>query len=196
VCALLIGALLGGMTATANATPQNVGGADIGVSFAVPPYCAVQKGPGTLDAVCDPEGDSDKSREGPAATALYFAASVAAVPEDKGLAPDALSQRYTLEDFKKALPEEICGREKPRGLKIENATRRIEGRTLSYSATVVCPAVRFMGLGVRRASVRHILRDGQRYQVQARALDADFERSKDEIETFFASLKFSLEKTP
>lgn len=184
------------MIGAANAVPLSAGGSEIGVTFAVPPYCAVNQGPGTVDAVCDPEGDSDKSREGPASTALYFAASVVAAPDDKGLAPDALGRRYTLDDFEKGLAEAVCGQDKPRGLRIENAARLVEGGVLSYSAVVVCPPVRFMGLDARRASVRHILRDGRRYQLQARALDADFERSKSDIDAFFGSLKFSSEKMP
>jgi hypothetical protein len=180
----------------AMAVPATVNSTNMGVTFIVPPYCAVHQGPGTIDAVCDPDGDSDKSIAGPASTALYFEVVTTVAADEKSLTPEALGQRYSLDAFKAGLGDTVCGQDKPRGLKIENAERAVEGTVLSYTATVTCPDVRFMGLGPRRASVRHVLRDGRRYQIQARALAEDFDRVRPDLDTFFDSLKFSSERTP
>jgi hypothetical protein len=65
-----------------------------------------------------------------------------------------------------------------------------------YTAEVLCPEIRFLGLGARRAVVRTIVGPGRRYQVAVRSLVADFERLKPFVDAFFASLRIEPEKGP
>lgn len=194
VCGLGSGLLAGiGSVVAGAALTVDLGG--VGATFSVPPYCATQEGPGTFEAVCDPEGDSEKSRAGPAASALYFEISVRSVPEDKGLSAKALADRYSMAEFQKDLPEAICGEEKSRGIKLDKPEQVAAADSLVYRITLTCPEVRFLGLPERKAAVRYELRNGRRILVQARSLSDDFPRVQREMDAFFASLKFEPERT-
>lgn len=187
-----------------------------GVAVAVPPWCATREGPGTLEAVCDPEGESDRSREAQANAALYLEVSVADAPEDRGLAADAALARHPIAAFTSELPDAVCGQARDKRMKIEAAAlapgatapgatspgATSQGATAAgataagYEARVTCPPVRFLSLRPREARVRTYLSDGRRIRLLARAPADDFARLVPDIDAFFASLKIDPRRAP
>lgn len=166
----------------------------LGVRFTVPEHCSMQEGPGTIEAVCDPSGDAAKSAAGSAAFSLFLEIVMQEAPEDRDQPLDALAQRYSFGQFERELPGAVCG--DPAKVKIENAMQLFEGARVVYTASVLCPEIRFLGLGQRRGVVRTVVGPGRRYQILARALVNDFERVKPVIDTFLASLHIEPEKSP
>jgi hypothetical protein len=156
-------------------------------SVALPSACRHEEGPGTLDAVCSPELDAEKSASASTAAALVLEVGVEAVPDDAGKAPADLAQRYGEAQFKAELPEAICGT--PEKVKVENAKQVLEDARVVYTADIACPEIKFLGLGERRASVRFLITPGLRYRLMARALKDDFEQRKEAIDAFFASFR-------
>jgi hypothetical protein len=167
---------------------------DLGVRFAVPAYCSAIEGPGTIEAVCDPSGDAARSATAQAATALKLEIVMLPTPADAGQPIEILVTRYGFGHFQEDVPAAVCGAETR--VKIEDAVQIFEGGRVVYTASVLCPEIRFLGLGARRAVVRAIVGPGRRYQVFARALEADFQRLKPEIDAFLASLRIEPEKSP
>ena len=167
-----------------------------GVAVAVPPWCATREGPGTLEAVCDPDGESDRSREAQANAALYLEVSVADVPEDRGLAADAALARHPIAAFTSELPDAVCGQARDKRMKIEAAVLAPGATAAGYEARVTCPPVRFLSLGPREARVRTYLSDGRRIRLLARAPGDDFARLGPDIDAFFASLKIDPRRAP
>ena len=176
------------------AAPIDIESQDLGVRFTMPEHCGAMEGPGTIEAICDPSGDATKSATAQAASALKLEIVVHPTPDDKDQPLDVLAARYSFGQFEKDLPAAICGDEAR--VKIENAMQLFEGTRVVYTASVLCPEIRFLGLGARRAVVRTIVGPGKRYQVAARSLATDFERLKPSIDAFFASLRIDPEKSP
>ena len=174
--------------------PVDVESADLGVRFAMPAHCSAIEGPGTIEAVCDPGGDAARSATVEAAVALKLEIVMHATPADAGQPVEALVTRYGFSHFQEDVPAAVCGAETR--VKIEDAVQIFEGARVVYTASVLCPEIRFLGLGARRAVVRAIVGPGRRYQVFARALEADFQRLKPEIDAFLASLRIEPEKSP
>jgi hypothetical protein len=180
---------------TVAAAPIDIESQDLGVRFAVPEHCSAMEGPGTLEAICDPSGDATKSAPVATAAALKLEIIMQPTPENKGEPPDVLAARYSFGQFQKDVPAAVCGDEAR--VKIEDAMQLFEGALVVYTANVLCPEIRFLGLGQRRAVVRTIVRPDRQYQVAARALASDFERLKPAIDAFFASLRIGEpEKSP
>jgi hypothetical protein len=166
----------------------------LGVRFTVPEHCQTQEGPGTIEAVCDPSGDAAKSAIISAASSLFLEVVMQEVPQDRDQPPPALAERYPLSQFEKDLPLAVCGAEAK--VKIENAAQLFQETRVVYTATVLCPEVRFLGLNQRRSIVRTIVGPGRRYQIQARAQVEDFERAKPVIDAFLASVRLEPEQRP
>jgi hypothetical protein len=158
-------------------------------SVALPMGCRHDEGPGTLDAVCASDLDLDKSAQASAANALVLEVGVEAVPADAGAAPADLAQRYGEAQFKEELAEAVCGEPDRAKVKIEGAKQVLEGARVVYTAGVLCPEIKFLGLGERRASVRFLIAPGLRYRLMARALKEDFETHKEAVDAFFASFR-------
>lgn len=180
---------------TVAAAPITIESQDLGVRFAAPEHCSAMEGPGTVEAICDPSGDAAKSATTAAASALKLEITMQATPQNKGEPPDVLAARYSFGQFQKDVPAAVCGDEAR--VKIEDAVQLFEGALVVYTANVLCPEIRFLGLGQRRAVVRTIVGPDRQYQVAARALVSDFERLKPAIDAFFASLRIGEpEKSP
>ena len=156
-------------------------------SVALPAGCRHEEGPGTLDAVCSPELDAEKSAAMSMAAGLVLEVGVETVPDDASKAPADLAQRYTETQFKEELAEAICGT--PDKVKIANAKQVLEDARVVYTADVACPEIKFLGLGERRASVQFLITPGLRYRLMARALKDDYEQRKEAIDAFFASFR-------
>ena len=179
----------------ASATSQPVGttkpfeNTEYRYSVALPAGCRHEEGPGTLDAVCSPELDPDKSAEASSTNSLVLEVVAELVPDDNGKATAALAQGFSEEDFRKELPEMICGEADSDRVKIENLARVVEDARVVYVANVTCPEIKFLALGERRATARYLITAGLRYRLMARALKEDYEQRKDAIDAFFSSFK-------
>lgn len=176
------------------AAPLNIESPNLGIRFMVPEHCSALEGPGTIEAICDPSGDAGKSTTMEAAIALKLEVVMLPTPDDRDQPVEVLVARYGFGQFEKDVPAAVCGDEAR--VKIEDAGQFFEGSRVVYNASVVCPEIRFLGLGARRAVVRTIVGPGKRYQVVARALATDFERLKPTIDAFFASLQIEPERSP
>jgi hypothetical protein len=153
-----------------------------------PSACRSEEGPGTLDAICSPDLDPDKSAEASADASLVFEVVAEPVPGDVGKASTVLAQSFGEGDFKQELPEMVCGGGSDR-VRIDNLAKVVEDTRVVYTADVICPEVKFLGIGERRASARYLITPGLRYRLVARALSDDYTQRKDTIDAFFSSFK-------
>jgi hypothetical protein len=124
-----------------------------------------------------------------AASALVLEVGAETVPADAGVATADLAQRYGETQFKEELPEAVCGEPDRAKVKIDGPRQVLEEARVVYTASVVCPEIKFLGLGERRAQVRFTITPGVRYRVMARALKDDFDKRKEVVDAFFASFK-------
>ena len=184
----LIGALLAA-TADAGEDTKVFEVAEYRYSVELPKGCRHDEGPGTLDAICSPDLDPEKSAAASAAVALVLEVGVEAVPADHGAAPAELAQRYGETQFKEELAEAICGEPERAKVKIHNAKQVLEATRVVYTAGVTCPEIKFLGLGERRAMVQFVIAPGLRYRLMARAPTEDFEKRKEAVDAFFASFR-------
>jgi hypothetical protein len=155
----------------------------------LPAGCRYQEGPGTLDAVCSAEMDAEKSALASAAESLVLEVSAEAVADDAGKPVAALAERYDTKEFRAALPEAVCGEADATRVKIANVQQVLESERVVYTADVVCPEVRFLGLGERLAAVRFLVTPGLRYRLMARAPKEEFERRQPAVDAFFSSFR-------
>lgn len=158
-------------------------------SVALPRACRHDEGPGTLDAICSPDLNAEKSAQVSAAAALLLEVGVETVPADAGATPTDLAQRYGETQFKEELAEAVCGEADRAKVKVEDAKQVLEEARVVYTAGVSCPEIKFLGLGERRASVRFLITPGLRYRLMARAPKEDFEQRKEAVDAFFASFR-------
>jgi hypothetical protein len=156
----------------------------------LPAGCRYEEGPGTLDAVCSPELDAEKSNATTTAAALLLEVGVETVADDAGKTPADLVQRYGEAEFKAELPESVCGESERTRVKIENSKQVLDEARVMYTADVTCPEIKFLGLGERRAAVQVLITPGLRYRLMARALKDDFEQRKEVVDAFFTSFRF------
>jgi len=163
--------------------------AELRYSVELPNGCRHDEGPGTLDAICSPDLDPEKSAAASAAMALVLEVAVEPVPADAGAQPAELAQRYGEAQFKEELAEAICGESDRAKVKIDNPKQVLESARVVYTAGVTCPEIKFLGLGERRAMVQFVIAPGLRYRLMARALTEDFEKRKEAVDAFFASFR-------
>ena len=163
--------------------------AEFRYSVELPKGCRHDEGPGTLDAICSPDLDPEKSAAASAAVALVLEVGVEAVPADAGASPAELAQRYGETQFKEELAEAICGESDRAKVKIDNPKQVLEAARVVYTAGITCPEIKFLGLGERRAMVQFVIAPGLRYRLMARAQTEDFEKRKEAVDAFFASFR-------
>jgi hypothetical protein len=186
----LVAALAAGIaTAAAGQDTKIFEVADLRYSVELPNGCRHDEGPGTLDAICSPDLDPEKSAAASAAMALVLEVGVESVPADAGAQPAELAQRYDEAQFKEELAEAICGESDRAKVKIDNPKQVLEAARVVYTAGVTCPEIKFLGLGERRAMVQFVIAPGLRYRLMARALTEDFEKRKEAVDAFFASFR-------
>ena len=186
----LVAALAAGIAATeAGQDTKIFEVAELRYSVELPNGCRHDEGPGTLDAICSPDLDPEKSAAASAAMALVLEVGVEPVPADAGAQPAELAQRYGEAQFKEELAEAICGESDRAKVKVDNAKQVLEAARVMYTAGVTCPEIKFLGLGERRAMVQFVIVPGLRYRLMARALTEDFEKRKEAVDAFFASFR-------
>jgi hypothetical protein len=158
-------------------------------AVALPAGCRQETGPGTLDAICSAEFDAEKSAEASAVASLVFEVGAEDVADDTGKATSALAAGYGEDAFKSELPEAVCGESDRMRVKIENVKQALEEGLVAYTADVLCPEVKFLGLGERRAAVKFLLTPGVRYRLLARAPNGEYDQHKALIDGFLASFR-------
>lgn len=160
-------------------------------TLTLPAGCRHEQGPGTLDAVCAPDLDPEKSAVATAASALVLAAAAESVDSAPDTSIAGLLQRYTEAAFRKELPEAVCGEQDQARVKIENLSQSVEGERLVYTADVTCAQVKFLHIEARRAVVRHVIGPDAVYRLVARAPVDVFEKQRPTIDAFFASFRLA-----
>ncbi len=155
----------------------------------LPSGCRHEEGPGTVDAICAPDFDAEKSAVASTATALVLSVSAEALPPAGDTSVDGLRQRHGEAGFKEELPEAVCGESDRARVKIGGFKATAEDGRLVYAASVVCAPIRFLQIGERRAAVRHVMAPDMRYRLVARAPTDEFEKQRAVIDAFFAGFR-------
>lgn len=158
-------------------------------TVALPAGCRHVEGPGTIDAVCAADFDPESSALASKTSALVLAVAAEAVSADAGKTVSELQARYSEAGFREELAEAVCGEAHKARVKIANVKETVDDAGVAYTADVVCAPVRFLQIGERRASVRHVMTPGVRYRLTARALAEDFAKHRQTIDAFFASFR-------
>ena len=158
-------------------------------AVALPAGCRHEEGPGTIDAICAPDFDADKSAVVSNATALVLGVAAEATTADGDTTAAALQQRYGETAFKEELPETVCGESDKARVRIDNLSEAMDGPRLVYTADVTCAPVKFLQIGERRAAVRYVIAPDARYRVVARAPAEDFDKQRPAITAFLASFR-------
>jgi hypothetical protein len=162
----------------------------------LPAGCRHEEGPGTVDAICSPDFDPDKSAVADATSALVLGVAAESLDASTDTSIAGLLQRYTEGGFKEELPEAVCGESDRARVKIENLSQSVEDKRLVYTADVTCAEIKFLQIAPRRAAVRHVIGPNAVYRLVARAPGEAFEKQRTTINAFFASFRLaSAEKT-
>ena len=150
-------------------------------SIELPDTCRHEVGPGTLEAVCSPDLNTQKSAEISAAIALLLEIDGEVAPAD--------AKPYIMADFRQELPEAVCGEGDPVKVTITDASEVRDGDRVTFRALVACPAIKFLALPARTAEVRYVIATGFRYRLMARVPSDDSAVIKAAASAFFASFK-------
>ena len=170
----------------AEARPRTIENGELKYSVVLPSECRTEEGPGTLEAICAPDFDEAKSAELPAATGLLLEVDAEAVPSD--------AKSYGLEEFRREVPEAVCGESEPSKVRLSDVKEALDGAATTFTARVTCSEIRFLGLAERQARDKYVILPGYRYRLMARSLSSDADKVKDAVEAFVASFKSTAEK--
>jgi hypothetical protein len=158
-------------------------------SVALPEGCRHDEGPGTLDAVCAPDFDPERSARANSNSALVMQVSTEIVPEDTGRTASELATAYGEKSFREELPQAVCGESDASRVRIENLKQATEENRVVYTADVICAEVSFLQVPERRAAVRFLVGSAARYRLIARGPVEDFDKNKQAIGAFFDSFR-------
>jgi hypothetical protein len=156
---------------------------------ALPAGCRHEEGPGTIDAVCAPDFDPEKSAVADKASAVVLGVAAEALSADGDTTPAGLQQRFGEAAFREDLPEAVCGESDRARVRVENVKSAVQDARLVLSADVVCAPVKFLRIGERRAAVRYVIAPDARYRVVARAPAEDFDKQRAAVDAFLASFR-------
>lgn len=173
------------MAAPALASAKDYANADLKFSVTIPDDCAVEETTGTLEAICAPDRDPSKTTETPKARAVFLEIDAEHVPLD--------AKPYGEAEFRADIPDAVCGAGDAAEVKIENVVEAPAGTSRVFTATVVCPAIAFLGLEERRAAVRYVIGSKMRYRLMYRAPSVAHEKNAAAGKAFFDSFKSTAE---
>jgi hypothetical protein len=156
---------------------------------ALPSGCRREEGPGTVDAICAPDFDSEKSAVASNATALVLSVAAEMLAADGDISVAGLRPRHSEASFREELPEAVCGESDKARARIESFKETMEEDRLIYTANVVCAPVKFLQIGERRGAVRHVMAPDMRYRMVALAPTEDFAKQRAVIDAFFTSFR-------
>ena len=112
-------------TLPAAARPRAIDNAELKYSVVVPSECRTEEGPGTLEAICAPDFDEAKSAEMPAATALLLEVDAEAAPAE--------AKAYELDEFRREVPEAVCGESETTKVKLIDVKEAKEGAVSTFT---------------------------------------------------------------
>jgi hypothetical protein len=184
---MLVLALSSTLSSPALAETKTFTSTELNYSVALPATCKIEEGPGTLEAVCSPDLNADKSQAAVAASALLLELDAERVP------PEAKAYEDT--DFRHELPEAVCGEADSPKVKIADMVRTADGNRATWTATVTCPEIKFLGLAERIANVRYEIAPGFRHRLMARVPSADAAATKAARDAFLASFSTTTPKS-
>ena len=150
-------------------------------TIALPAPCRHEMGPGTLEAVCAPDLDAEKSKEVQAASSILLEVDFEVTP------PNA--KPYSEAEFRQELPESVCGEGDTKKVRLEGVVETKDGDRTTFTARVVCPELKFLGLGERHAEARTVIAGANRYRLMARYPVEDVDMAKPLAKAFFDSFK-------
>jgi hypothetical protein len=157
--------------------------ADYRFTVTFPRGCRYEEGPGTVDAICAPDFDEEKSATVEKAGALVLSFAYELVDTaSAGNAP-----RFSATAFKDDLPESVCGESDKARARIENLKYREEAGFLVQQADVVCSEVKFLQIGERRATVAQTIAPRGVFRLTARAPTEDFQKEAAAVGVLFSS---------
>jgi hypothetical protein len=171
----------------ATAETRTFTSAELNYTVALPSTCKIEEGPGTLEAVCSPDLNAEKSLASVAASALLLELDSERVPAE--------AKPYDEADFRQDLPEAVCGEADSIKVKITDVVRAVDGNRTIWTATVTCSAIKFLGLAERTAAVRYIMTPGFRYRLMARVPSADKAATQATRDAFLASFAVTSPKS-
>jgi hypothetical protein len=157
--------------------------ADYRFSVTFPEGCRYEEGPGTVDAVCSADFDTEKSATAEKAGALVLSFAYELI--DTASASNAL--RFGETAFKEDLPESVCGVSDKARARIANLKQEVQSGVIGQHADVVCAEVKFLQIGERRASVTQTIAPHGVFRLMARAPKEDFEKHTAAIDEVFNS---------
>lgn len=189
IAAILMAVAAGPSAAQAPTAMKTIENVEFRFAVALPEGCRLDEGPGTIDAVCASDLDPGRSATADSASAILLETIAQMVADSAGKSAGELAQSYNEAAFREELPEAICGESDKARVKIDNVKQVIEEPRVVYTADVVCAEVKFLQIGVRRASVRYLIGPDARYRLVARAQSDDYESRKSTIAEFFASFR-------
>lgn len=134
--------------------------AELRYSVMLPADCRHEEGPGTLEAICATDLDARRSAEMPSASAFVLEVDGEDVPAD--------AKAYDAAAFQEELAESVCGESDATKVTIRNVAQSSVGGARMFTATVVCPEIKFLGLPVRNAEVRTLAYPRLRYRLMSR----------------------------
>jgi hypothetical protein len=129
-------------------------------AVALPADCRHEEGPGTLEAICAADFDPARSRDAAAASAILLEVDADPVPAD--------ARPYDGEAFKSDLAESVCGEAGLDRIATRDIAETPSGAATVFSATVVCPEIKFLVLPTRNADVKVLIYPRFRYRLIAR----------------------------
>lgn len=176
---LILAAVLN--SAAASATTKTFEIPEPAFTVALPTPCRHEVGPGTIEAVCAHDLDAEKSKEVQAAGAILLEVDFEMTP------PDA--KPYTAAEFRQELPESVCGEGDTKKVRLEGFKETADGDGTLFSARVICPELKFLGLGERHAEALTIITPKSRFRLMARYPTEDVDMAKPLAKAFFESFK-------
>lgn len=150
-------------------------------SISLPTPCRHEMGPGTLEAICAVDLDVEKGKEIQAAASILLEVDFEVTP------PDA--KAFTETEFRQELPESVCGEGDTKRVRLEDVKATTDGDRTTFFARVICPELRFLGLGERHAEARTVITPKSRFRLMARYPAEDVDMAKPLAKAFFESFK-------
>jgi hypothetical protein len=162
---------------------------DLNYTIAMPATCRLEEGPGTLEAICSPDLDAAKSQVAVAASALLLELDAERVPPD-------VKAPYGEKEFQQELPESVCGEEDATKVRLADIKRAGDDARVTWTATVTCPEIKFLGLSERTAAVRYIITPAFRYRLMTRTPSSTLAETQAARDAFMASFAITGAKAP
>jgi hypothetical protein len=154
----------------------------------LPADCRHEEGPGTLEAICTPDLDARRAAELPSAGAFVLEVDGENVPADAKI--------YDAAAFQAELAESVCGESDATKVMIRGGVQSAMTGAQVFTATVVCPEIKFLALPVRTAEVRTISYPRFRYRLMSRWPGEATPGVRTATAAFFASFRSTAGAAP